>query len=291
MTAVFRKPQRLGTLKPPEVAAYLRANGWRQDTALAGGKASLWFLDGADLDLTLPERCEVADYELRMSEVVRVLATAERRSAWDILGDIETVTADLVRICVPGRDGEDGALPLDPTVSFLACCRDLLLAAACAAIDKRSDFSRPKPQPAIDYLGRVRIQQMGRRSCVLTTLSPVPPEASSGDDSPVAVGPQGLYERSVMLVLMDALDAVAQASRDAGRDGGMTSWPQAVSRGVSADLCVAIVGLCTAWPGDGLDIQASWSRARPVAGKPPSRVFIGVDSIPFIREAARRFRA
>jgi hypothetical protein len=51
-----------------------------------------------------------------------------------------------------------------------------------------------------------------------------------------------------------------------------------------------VVGLSAVSPGDGLDIQVSWSRTRPVGDKIPSRVVLGNDSIPIIAEAARLFR-
>jgi hypothetical protein len=108
----------LRAVRPLELAAYLRANGWRQEADIGDGKGSLWLLhrsDGSEYDVTLPAKRDLADYALRMSEVLHTLAKVERRSQLDVLRDIETTTADLVRVRAPRRDTENGTLPLDPS--------------------------------------------------------------------------------------------------------------------------------------------------------------------------------
>jgi hypothetical protein len=288
----IQDPSTLRALKPLQLAGYLRANGWRKETDL-DGKGSLWLFqnpDDQEFDITLPARGEMADYALRMSEVLETLAAVERRSQSEVLRDIETTTADLVRVRAPRRDTENGTLPLDQAVTFVECSRDMMLAAACAAIDKRPFFAKRKAQQAMEYLGRVRMGQTERGSYVLTILSPVPPELRPAQGTLLPVEPDDPYERSVTLTLMNALEALHRATQDAAAGGDMMSFQEAVLKGVSANLCDAVVGLSAVSPGDGLDVQVSWSRTRPVGGRIPSRVVLGNDSIPIIEEAARRFR-
>lgn len=284
----------LRSLKPLELAAYLRANGWRREADLHG-KGSLWQIhgsDGSEFDVTLPAKRDFADYALRMSEVLRTLAEVERRSQLDVLRDIETTTWDLVRIRAPNRDSENGTLPLDQAVAFVECSRDMLLAAACAAIDRRPFFAKRKPQLAMDYLGNVRMGQTERGSYVLTILSPVAPELHPAQGTLFPAVPEDPFERSVTRTLMNALTALERAAQDAAVVGNMTSLQSAVSEGVSANLCEAVIGLSAVSPGQGLDVQVSWSRTRPMSPETatPSRVVLGNDSIPIIEEAARLFR-
>jgi hypothetical protein len=121
-----------------------------------------------------------------MSEVLHALAEVKRRSQLDVLQDIETTTADLARVRAPRRDPENGTLPLDKAVAFVECSRDMVLAAACAAIDKRPFFAKRKAQ---QYLGRVRMGQTERGSYVLTILSPVPPELRPAQGTLLPVEP------------------------------------------------------------------------------------------------------
>lgn len=83
----------LNALKPLGMAAYLRAKGWRKEADL-NGKGSLWLKEGPNgevFDITLPLKRDLADYALRMGELLRTLATAERRSELDILRDAMAV--------------------------------------------------------------------------------------------------------------------------------------------------------------------------------------------------------
>lgn len=292
MKAVVQDSATLRALKPLELTAYLRAKGWRQETDLAG-KGSLWLLEGPngeEFDVTLPAKRELGDYVLRMGEVLRALADAEGRSQLDVLRDIQTATADLIRVRASIRDAENGTLPLDRAVTFVERIRDMLLAAACAAIDKRPFYAKRKAQQAMDYLSHVRMGQTERGSYVLTVLSPVPPELRPPQGTLWPAEPEDPYERLVTRTLMDALKALEEAARDAAAGGNMTPFQTAVNRGVSANLCDAVVGLSAVSPEEGLDVQVSWSRSRPITGTIPSRVILGSDSIPLIEEAARQFR-
>ena len=58
MKVVVQDLATLRALMPLELAAYLRANGWRQEADL-GGKGGLWLFqssDGREYDVTLPAR-------------------------------------------------------------------------------------------------------------------------------------------------------------------------------------------------------------------------------------------
>ena len=288
MKVTVQDPTALRGLKPLEVAAYLRAKGWRQEADLAG-KGSLWVFN-SEFDVTLPARRDLGDYVLRMGEVLRTLAAAEDRSELEVLRDVQTTTADLIRVRAPSRDAEAGTLALDEAVAFVGRSRDMILAAACAAIDKRSVYPKRKSQQAIDYLSHVRMGQTERGSYVLTIISPVAPELRSAEGTPPPIEPEDPYERQVTRTLIESLNALDEAAREAVVLGNMTPFHKAVTRGVSANLCDAVVGLSAVSAGEGLEIQASWSRTRPVDAKTPVRVFLSSDAIPIIEEAARQFR-
>jgi len=82
---------------------------------------------------------------------------------------------------------------------------------------------------------------------------------------------------------------MAQAARYAASSGGMGAFEQAVSQGVSANLCEAVAGLSAVSPAEGLEIRIACARTRPAEVSIPSRIVLGSDSIPLIQEAARHF--
>jgi hypothetical protein len=292
MRAKIEDTDALRALKPLELAAYLRSKGWTQQADLQG-KAILWIYegDGVESDVTVPLRREFADYALRVQEVLQTLSRVEQRSELDILRDLLTAAADLVRVRAPSMDGDSGSLPLEQGVQFVERSRDMVLAAACAALDKRAFFAKRKAQQAMDYLSHVRMGQTEHGSFVLTILSPVAPELRSAQEAMSFITEVSEpYERTVTRTLMQSLTSLDDAARTAVINGDMAPFQAAISQGVSANLCDAIVGLSEVTNGRGLDIQVSWARSRPVAESLPRHVFLAGDRIPVIKEAARHFR-
>ena len=82
------------------LAAYLRATGWRE-AAQPGAFGPIWRLrdrQDHDYEILFPENPNFLDYPLRMQEAVHNLAIAERRSVEQIVAAIETATLDVMRI-------------------------------------------------------------------------------------------------------------------------------------------------------------------------------------------------
>lgn len=283
----------LGALQPLDVASYLRTHGWRLEMAI-GEKGSLWLntLDGSgdEADVTLPLRRDLADYTLRMADLVQVLVRVEARPRSEVVADLLTTGSDLIRVRAPARSAAGGSLGLTTAVAFAENARDLILAAACAAVVKRSYYATKKATKATEYLSRVRMGQTELGSYVLTILSPVAPALLPVNELPF--GPDGPepFERLVTRTLSSGLIALQFAARQAASSGGMDAFESVVTQGVSANLCDAVAGLETASPGEGVEISITWSRSRPLSVPLPSRIFFGSDSIQFIKEAAQRFK-
>lgn len=293
MSASVLAPDALRALRPLEVASYLRVHGWRQEADL-NGKGSVWLLPAEagreEADITLPLQRDLGDFALRMGDVLRTLRQVEQRPEPEILQDLMTTSSDLIRVRAPSREADSGSLPLEQAVAFVERARDLVLAAACAAISKRAYYATRKPMKATEYLGKVRMGQTERGSYVLTILSPVAPALAPEGELPLDLAPSEPYERQVTRTLAEGLAAMEQAARDAAASGSMGGFAHAIQRGVSANLCDAVAGLSAVSPGEGLDIRIAWSRTRPVTNTVPSRVFLGSDSMPLIQEAARLFK-
>ncbi len=284
----MHKSTALRSLQPLEVAGYLRANGWRREAEL-NGKGSLWLREH-DEDLTLPERRDLGDHVLRMEEVVHTLANVESRSEDDVLSDLQTVTSDLIRVRAAGGTTPFGTLPLDAAVALAASSRDLLLAAACAAITRRPVYANRKPNQALDYLRGVQMGQTERGSYVLTILSPVLPELRPVQERLFPGDWDEPFARKVTRSLMESLQALDGAARQAMSHGDMQPFQDAVRSGVSANLCDAVADLSEAGSGEGLEVQVAWSPTRAITSGTPGRVSLSRDAMPPILEAARAFR-
>jgi hypothetical protein len=209
----------------------------------------------------------------------------------EIFRDVMTATCDIVRLRATGPAADNGTMPLDQAVSFIERSRELMLAAACAAIEKRALYSKRKPKQAADYLGRARLGQTEQGSYVFTIISPLPQELDATQRSLFPEDTTIPYERKVTQTLVSALGALEGAARKAMKHKNLVPFSEAVESGVSANLCDAVAGLVEASAGEPIDIGVSWSRNRPLKTAAPGVVHLSPEFIPIINEAAGHFRA
>ncbi len=264
MRTTIRDRDALQAFRPLDLLAYLRAAGWSRSTEI-GDRASLWIKgagEAADEDVLVPLRRDAADFPLRVAELLATLERTEERSQEEIVRDIFSTSADLVRIRALTPEAADGSIPLEVGVGLVEHARDLLEAAACATVSPRPYWARRRPPQALEFMNSVRMGQTERGSYVLTLLSPVTPMLK---DEQQAESP---FERRVTETLTNSLRAVLQAAREAAESANLEPFRRAVADGVSANLCDALAGLGQASPEHGFEVSVSWSRSRPSAGLP-----------------------
>lgn len=84
-------------LKPLEVARYLKSHGWHEQSQI-DEKASIWTFNSdseQEFEIFLPLKPEIPGFPLRIYEVVQTLELVERRSSFQILGDLVTEAANI----------------------------------------------------------------------------------------------------------------------------------------------------------------------------------------------------
>jgi hypothetical protein len=188
-------------------------------------------------------------------------------------------------------DGGDGTLALAEGVGLVQHARDMVLAAACAAVRPKPYFPTRKPAQAMEYLEHVRLGQTERGSYVITLLSRVPPELEPDKDGQQPLDIEEPFSRRATLTLARALAAMQRASQQAATTRKLSAFEEAVPLGVSANLCGAVAGMAGGGADHrGLEVGLSWSRLRPVEAKEPGRFVLPSDAIVVIAEAGRMFR-
>lgn len=113
------------------------------------------------------------DYPRRFREVVDDLAMLERRPVEQIVKEIRTSASDLFKIRLSGA--ELGRISVDQGARAFQRARDLLLAAACTAVERRAVYWRRKPDAARELLSKARFGPTDAGSFVLTVETAVPP--------------------------------------------------------------------------------------------------------------------
>jgi hypothetical protein len=287
MKATIRDPGTLSALKPLEVVSYLRAAGWSKLEEQSGRWAT-WVRnqDDEEFEIALPLTTQYRDFALRMSDVLQVLEAVEKRSQPEIWRDLLLTSADVVQVRLTDSDLADGSLPLEEAAGLVQKATDMMLAAACAAVGPRAYFPSKRPGPATEYLRQIRLRQTEGGSFGLTILSRVPPSLAADNGQFLEL--EEPFERRVTQTLAKSLTSVRTACEKAASTGKVESFVSAVSQGVSANLCDALVGMGTGGDaGRSLQISLSWARHRPldprrcVAGD----AFFPPDAFPLIQEA------
>lgn len=280
------------TLNPANVAAYLASAGWDLSKSRPG-HSSLWHktFEGDTVELLLPLNPQFKDYVERMAETIPLIAAIEKRSQLEVLSDIQTANADVVRIRCQYASAHDGSIPLDRGEAIVEGTRELLMAGACAALSKRPYYASLKPQQARDYVQKLRLGQSERGSYVLTVLSPVPPELKPS--KPTIPGlEEPPYERLALTQLSKALSSLRDAADEAMTSLRMDAFDRAIQDGVSANLCSALVGIGGTAPqtGDKLSIAFTWARSRTADPNIAREIVFPGDRFTVISEAARLYK-
>lgn len=287
MRATIRDPLILSKVGPLDLAAYLRTRGWTEQERTAG-RFSIWTLgrNGDSFEVLLPLDVGFRDYALRIGELLRTLELVEDRSQLELLADVATSFADLIRVRALADGAHDGRIGLDAGLELMRNAREMMLAAACAAIEPRPHYPSRKPDRAMEYLASLEMGQTERGSYVLSILSPVPP-ALQGSLFPDAEEP---FERRVTRTLAEAATAARDAAEESAATGQLEPFQRAVQRGVSANLCDALSGLHQAGGGDRLDLGVSWASARRADVSVPAVIHFTRDAANVLREASRIFK-
>lgn len=253
----------LSALQPAQLAAYMRSHGWRD--LRADGRAMTWqrFLGDEEFEALVPER-RTADYVLRVRELVQTLEAVEQRSQLDLLVDLVSSSADVVRIRLDSGTDAAGSVELDDAVSLVEGTRELMLAAACAAVEPRAYFAGRRPTPAVEFIEGLRMGQTERGSYGLALFASVPPVHSTSDDLLFEV--EEPFNRLATSGLWRSLRAAREATDSALRTGELDVFATVVSEGVSANLCLALSSMMSERGASSRDLsfQISWASARPV---------------------------
>jgi hypothetical protein len=278
-------------LNPVEIASYLRSTGW-SGVDVKPNHSSTWkmSIEGETLELLLPLNRSIGDFASRMADVVGDLSAVENRSPLEIVADLQTSGADVVRVRLRGPEAVDGTVPLEQGVPLVENTRELLLAGACAAVEPRAHFARRKSDLANQFVGGLRLGQSERGSYVLTVLSRVPPHLTSSNGQLFEM--EEPFARRAMWTLSRALRAIREAADAALSSGRFDPFTKAVPAGVSSNLCSAIARMGGTMPTTSeLALSWTWARSRPVEADGVREVVFPGDRLPVIEEAARMLKA
>ncbi|MCY4556994.1 MAG: hypothetical protein OXF79_11565 [Chloroflexi bacterium] len=286
MIVEIRDTAALSSLTTLNLRAYLQSRDWNNvgrwgNRATVHSKAS----GGRTWEILIPLSDAISDYAEFMGEAIGTLATAEQRSELDVFNDVTGAGADVIRITSLNGMGKE-PLSLRQSADMLRDANDLLSAAARAVTKPQAAYRGSLSSEIAEYLSRIRPLPGYYQGYGLTLHSPVTPgigpQPDLGDDDLYAPFP-----RRATIRLSEALQSANLAVNEASATSSLDTFEQAVSDGVSANLCDAVAKL--AKNGHGVEIGVGWAMVRSAKGS-SSNVRFTNNSAGILEEAARHFR-
>jgi hypothetical protein len=227
-----------GQLGVAEIAGYLRDSGWQRHSVEWRG-ASIWSF-GED-EVLVPGRDGMGDGDLRVREIVGVLATVEQRPREEIAQDIRMPWADSQWFRIFPEGLPSGFTTLRYGIQLLTGVEGALRAAARSVVEgPRLAFRGDAPASVEQLLARVQIGAGIPGSYVLPVRVPLD-------------GPEDGLGRLVTLRLHAAVSVLSGIRETSEND-------ELVSAEISADLCESLGDLGGERGQSPFEIRFRWAR-------------------------------
>lgn len=290
----FKDYPLLSSLHPSDIAEYLSSKGWRE-VEVNPGKFSTWEYIGEgdewqeSFDILLPLDQRFKDYEIRIGEVLNVLEKAENRQQMQILKDLMTIFADIIRISRDTPETSPGNIPIDVGVQLVQQAKEMVLAAACSTVEPRPFFPPKKFKRALDYMETVFMGQTEIGSYILPIISKLPLPYCGQQ---YLVEP---FERQVAQSLACALNVMNLTAQECLRksplDDSIEIFRSTVQQGVSANLCEAVVEMSSYRDiYQDIEINFTWSSKYQTDWNIPEKIILKSETMPIFEKVADMLR-
>ncbi len=243
---------------PRALRGYAAGLDWKPVDGVNGDVAVYHRPDSRAHQVLIPVDTTLSDYDEAVAEAVCKLADYEHRPARDVLEHLLLPPADLLGFREVSPDAEVGTLPFEHAVQLINGTRKLLLSAAHSVLVPRAYHPRLSRAEAEAFVNRCRLGQTDQGSFVVNV-------ACLLDEQLTFPSSEVPFARRVTSLLLDTLDTLARAADEGATDDLIDP---ARHRGLSANLCEALLMLRPNGDRASLSVLATWSRTR----LPPSRV-------------------
>lgn len=271
--------ERIGTVSPEAVEAWLRGRGWRLDGDVGpSGRYMVKHTSAATECVLLATKTNAPRYASAMGLLIEQVAQIESMSRETLMRDLTMAAYDVVRVRLV--EAEEGIVELDSALKVVKESRAALVAAANAAAAKtpRKNYAGRLHEVVAGYAERVQLGQTERGSFVIPLLCP---HTYDVDDR--AVLPTLWFGRRVTQKLASALSAVDEALGFGGGQEAMNAFVGSTARGVSANMCAALGRLVEA--GGRVEVGVRWALADQ-EDYIPKPVELHASSAPLLMKAA-----
>ena len=251
------------------IREYLIKTGWTCDGELSN-KGTIWHFNQIkypDAEIILPSHNRIKDYADRIVILIKELSAVEDESPDFLIKRIENYSSDLVEIRVIHADVTEGSIPLDDGVMLYQNIREMLASAALSTITKQKNFSGRKPEDAQEYLRVVRFGQTEVGSYIVNVISPLNQKNIIQDE--IVTSSFSRLVTQTLAKSLNALNSIESQINDLNEDQILNNsnhndiFERIVDKGVSSNLCDALIGLTGVDKNRGFEITLMASEIIP----------------------------
>ena len=271
-----------GSITPVALSYFARSEGWAKSGTYRQ-YSDIYTADGKP-PIIVPHIDSIDDYELVVSDLIALFSDVLDRDPISVYRDLTVADRDVVRIRVIDADPE--GLPFQTGHDLFSGARRMLSAAASSIGDLGGADQGRASQQGPSYLNSVRLSHTERGSFALVIVSSVvAPRLNSS--ALIDENESSPRDRLVAQRLSESLTATRLAT-DGAVAGESDTFDNAVSSGVSANLCEAVAELVESV--SSFDVTFNWAMTRPTSSsRGPVPFSFGDHSV--LKEAALTLRS
>ena len=260
MLVQIRDRAALSSLSIVGLRSYLTSHGWSDEGALGKRPATIYAKEhgGRSWEVLVPLRDTIADYAESMAASVAVLADVENRSQLDVFRDLSSIGADIVHIRSANELLKE-SISLRQSAGMYNDAYNMLVSAARAVEKPQAAYRGNISSDVAEYLDSVQSLPSYHEGYALTLHSPVP--AGIGIQEDLGDGFYTPFSRRATSTLVRALGCTSTAVEEAVARDTLEPFDEAVSHGVSANLCDSVAQMVK--KGRGIKIDVVWAVFRP----------------------------
>ncbi len=243
------------------IKSYLKTNGWTYEEPWGDrGSIHVKAIDGASWEVLVPIDDTASDYALATARIVSMLAETEERSEFRVFSELAATGSDVIRIS--STNGyKSSALSIVQSSALHGNARDLLGQAARSAEQPKAAYLGRYSDVVRNYLESVIPITDLADGYALSLHSPVAPRiAEQREFEDADYGSFARKTTSKLAAALSCADAIVKQLY--AQDKVPDDYDEAVSAGLSANLCESIASLAKS--GHGIEIDMSWAPTRPV---------------------------
>lgn len=230
----------ISEIEPNQLESYLASGEWVNEK-VPDLSANIWHRSEsqkASWEIIQPLTKDTLGYKQRIVEAVRVLAKFEDRSVDDVVRAIGNFDNTMVRVRVIASDVDHGSIPINDGVLLFQRAKDLIVSTVLSTFNKRRIFAGSWPDEVKAFLQTVKLGQTEAGSYVVNVIAPAVSLSQDSElYSDVSTG------ELVSQNLARSLGALTTAIATYHETSTFNAFENAVERGVSANLCDALIGI------------------------------------------------